>query len=742
MRLKYIIFISALLIFVSLSVSSAGVKDEAFVQEYHEAYPVGHNAADNDVRRIAVDRNGSVWACAKSGVFVLKKGEKSWLPVLDKNERGPAFSLLADTKGFIWLGVWNGLCRLKTDDLNNIIKIEGVEGPVTALAEMKDGIYAFGPRGQWRINGAKAENFELPISRSIRAVLQGKKDDYYVAGGLGVYHVSAGKIELYQNDKALLSSDIYGLDFTADGRLWIGGLGGITIYSGNKRVESITTQNGLPSIHVTAIRRAPDGVMWVGTNMGAARFDGKSWSLRHSRRWLLSNEVRDIAFSRDGTAWIATSGGVSAIKRRKMTLSEKAAYYYDICMKRHVRPPYIVEKCRLKIPGDLSSYEPMDDDNDGQYTAMYLVMESYRYAVTKAPDAKEKARKAFDFLKYLQEVTQTDGFVARTVIPVSWQRMADPDETISDKRWAEKLSANPRAKRVEKHWHLSKDGKWRWKGDTSSDEITGHMYGYLFYYDLVAQGKEKDRVRDHILKIVDYIIDGGYTLKDLDGKHTTWGVWAPEYLNDNPDWAPERGINSVEILSYLKLAYHVSGNKKYQDEYYKLLDKYHYRDHIVGAKTTLPAWRTHIDDELLLLAYAALLMHEDDPALKKLYRKSLDNWYAALKNDDSPFFYFFYNAFAGNRLKYDCSIFVLRDNPLDLIRWRVDNSKREDISLTHSPILEDVETSRLLPPSERGVMRWDKNPWAAVQGDGGHTESSGVFWLLAYWQGRYYGLID
>ena len=175
---------------------------------------------------------------------------------------------------------------------------------------------------------------------------------------------------------------------------------------------------------------------------------------------------------------------------------------------------------------------------------------------------------------------------------------------------------------------------------------------------------------------------------------------------------------------------------------YELLDKYHYRDHILKAKTTLPAWRTHIDDELLLLAYAALLMYEDNPDLKKLYRQSLDNWYAALKDDDSPFFYFFYNHFAGNRLKYDRSIFVLKDIPLDLIRWRVDNSNREDITLTHSPILEDTETSRLLPPSERDIMRWDKNPWAAVQGDGGHTESSGVFWLLAYWQGRYYGLVE
>lgn len=306
----------------------------------------------------------------------------------------------------------------------------------------------------------------------------------------------------------------------------------------------------------------------------------------------------------------------------------------------------------------------------------------------------------------------------------------------------DKIVREPRERKVEDHWLLSKDGKWLWKRGTSSDEITGHMYGYLFYYDLVAKEEERKHVKEHILCIVNYIIDNGYVLIDIDGMHTEWGVWAPEYLNNDPDWASEKGVNSVEILSYLKLAYHVSGNEHYQNEYYKLLNKHHYKSNIVHAKTTLPSWRTYIDDELLALAYPALLLYEDDPELQDLYRTSLDNWYDALKNDDNPYFYFIYNALAANKLNFEKSIQLLQDNPLDLIRWRIDNSKREDLSLTRYPILEDIQTSRLVPPSERGIMRWDKNPWKAIQGDGGYTESDGVYWLLAYWMGRYHGFIE
>ncbi len=734
------------LLFLPIITLFASVKDEPFIQEYHQAFPISETADDNNIYRIAVDQKGNIWAGGKTGLFVLLDQTNKWLPVLNEENKGPVYSLFADSKGLIWIGAWNGLYQLKIENESTlrkkIMKIKNIIGPITAISAINGDIYAFGPQGQWHFKNKKWKQFKIPVSRSIRVVMAGNNKDYFIGGGRGVWHIKDSKITLFQNERELLSDDIYGMDFTADGKLWIGGLGGINVYEGGKRIDTITSENGLSSIRVKAVRRAPDGAMWIGTDMGVSRFDGKEWSLRHSRRWLLNDQVRDIAFDKAGTAWIATKSGVSAIKRRTMTLAQKADYYYEICMKRHIRPPYLVEKCRLTTPGDLKTWEPDDDDNDGQYTSMYLVMESYRYAVTKDPDAKVKAKKAFEALKFLQTVTETDGYVARTVIPPEWKKMSDPNEIIDDRRWAQELSNNPREKRVEIHWHLSKDGKWLWKGDTSSDEITGHMYGYLFYYDLVADSKEKERVRDHILKIVDYIIDGGYNFKSLDGKHTTWGVWAPEYLNNDPDWAPERGINAVEILSYLKLAYHVSGKKYYQNEYNKLLNEHNYRDYIVKAKSVLPGWRTYIDDELLLLAYAALLMYEDNLELKALYQKSLNNWYDALKDDDSPYFYFFYNAFAGNKVKHDRSIFVLKDNPLDLIRWRVDNSKREDLHMTHSPILEDTQTSRLVPPSERGIMRWDKNPWKAIQGNGGHSESDGVYWLLSYWMGRYYSLID
>ena len=493
---------------------------------------------------------------------------------------------------------------------------------------------------------------------------------------------------------------------------------------------------------VTSVERSSEGVMWVGTKLGVTRYDGSSWSLRHSRRWLLSDDVRDIAFDSENCAWIATSKGVSAIIKKQITLRQKADHYYGIMKRRHVREPYLVESCGFKVAGDTTTWVPRHNDNDGQYTSMYLAMESYKYAVTKDSEAKENAQKAFSAMKFLQTVTETDGFVARTVIPSNWDRMADANRTISDREWAEIVLEEPRESRVEDMWRPSSNGKWLWKRGTSSDEITGHMYGYYIYHELVAEGEEKEIVVDQILKIVDYIIDNGYVLVDVDGKHTKWGVWAPEYLNDNPDWATERGINSVEILSYLELAYHVSGDEKYQKEFYKLYNDFGYRDNILKAKSTIKSWRTYIDDELLALAYPVLMDQETDPEVRSRMKESIDQWYSELKDDDNPYFYFLYDGLTSQKLNLERSLFVLQDNPLDLIGWRIDNSKREDIQLTREPILEDIQTDKLLPPSERGIMRWDRNPWLAVTGDGGYSERDGVAWMLAYWTGRYYKLIN
>lgn len=739
-KLATLLFATTLLTTGVQAAENGAAPDTPFIQESHQAHPLATKEA-NDVRAVAVDSKDNVWAATKAGAYVLQKGATEWTAVMAEADSGPAFNLAAGADGTVWVGAWNGLYRGTAAGLN---EVKGIDHPVSAVCATKDGVTALGPDGMWTVGANDTVTTSpLPCAKRIRNAMADPDGSLWFSTGMGLFHHAPSGNTLYKSSEELLTSDVYSAAFTADGNLWIGGLGGVTVYRGGKRAGQFTPAEGLPNPYAQCVARGPGDVMWVGLTNGVARYDGKSWSLRAAPRWLVNNDVRGIAFDSAGTAWIATAGGVSAISRTNMTLAQKAQKYLDACLARHVREPGLVEKCLLKKPGDLTSWTPRDDDNDGQYTAMYLGMQSYRYAATKDPQARANAKSAFAALHFLQTVTDTPGFVSRSVIPTAWTAMNDRNEKFSDKERADRRVKDPRDKSVENHWRPSKDGKWWWKGDTSSDEITGHFYGYLMYYDLAADEAERKVVQEHVRRVMDYIIAGGYVLKDIDGTHTRWAVWAPELLNQDPDWQAERGINSVEILSYLKATYHITGDEKYQQEYLKLLHEHGYAENARRAKIYNLASRTHIDDELLALAFPALLMYEKDPELAKLYRESLDWWYKGIEKDESPYFNFLYAGLTGQKdPHFDQSLANLRDCPLDLIRWTMDNSQREDIRLVRAPEIEPLQTERMLPPSERGVIRWDENPWCAVRGENGQQESDGVYWMLPYWMGRYYGFIQ
>jgi len=718
---------------------SVVVPDTPFLQEYHEAYLIERGPGSEDVRTVAVDKGDRIWIGTAAGVFLLEKGEKIWKPQLKQDEQGPVFDLAVGDEGTVWVGAWNGLFRQQGEGL---VRVEGVDRPVAALCELSQGeITCLGPDGMWVVRGDAVTSLPLPCSRNIRAVIPGSQGGLWIATGMGLYFTKGEEKRLYQQDDEIMSSDVEDVAYTKDGSLWAGGFGGVSVYRDGQLQKLIPPSDGLPTIYVQSVACGPDGRMWVGTTEGVARFDGNAWSLRHSKRWLVDDDVRDVAFDSEGTAWIAAAGGVSAIKSKKMTLAEKADYYLDVLYKRHVRDPWYVEKCLLPKPGDPSVWKPMDDDNDGEYTGNYVVMESFRWAVTKDPKAKQNAKRGFDALRFLETVNGIPGFISRTAVPATWEHVADPNRTYTPRELAELRVRDPRFKPVEKRWHASADGKWLWKGDTSSDEMTGHFFAYHYYYDLVADEAEKEVVREHVRRIMDYLIDNGYVLIGVDGTHTRWAVWAPEKIGSDPDWRAERGVNAIEILSFLKVTHHITGDEKYQREYLRLLHDHDYASYARHGKTSARAWNTHIDDSLLVEAYPGLLKYEEDPELRSLFLESLNHWYEGIRHEHNPFFNFINGSLKGEDPELEDSVAFLRDCPLDLVNWRIDNSRREDLQIVRGPVLEELSTSRLLPPSERGVVRWDKNPWMVAQGDGGHTEWATTFWLMPYWIGRYYGFI-
>jgi hypothetical protein len=562
-------------------------------------------------------------------------------------------------------------------------------------------------------------------------------------------------------DRSWAPHDVRGVAFDSQGRLWFASPQGAgcldgetwTLYKGS---------DGLPYNDFTTLAAGEDGVVWFGTKIGAIRYDGEHWAYRQGRRWLPDDDVRAITVTESGDAWIATAGGVGLIERRTTTLAEKADFFGDEIDRYNRRTPYgYVLEAYLENPGDKSKWRNTDSDNDGLWTAMYGAAECYRYAATKDPVAKERATKAFEALAFLSEVTQggthpaPPGFPARSILPTSGH---DPNESANAERDRERRATrDPRWKILEPRWPVNEDGKWYWKTDTSSDELDGHYYFYSVYYDLVAETEaEKARVRDVTLAITDHMIDNGFTLIDHDGRPTRWAIFGPEVVNRDLGFG-ERGLNSLSMLSFLKVADHMSDDPKYANTYKMLIEEHGYAMNTLHPKfATGPGTGNQSDDEMAFMNYYCLFAYEEDPELLEGYMRSLLGYWMLEEPELCPLFnYMFAACLEGKTSRWgrfmrqsdfmDEALDTLKRYPLDRIEWEIKNSHRTDIVTISSGFGGGGKghrpDGRVLPIDERNVGHWNHDPWRLDYGGDGKRLNDGASFLLPYYMGLYYGYI-
>ena len=223
-------------------------------------------------------------------------------------------------------------------------------------------------------------------------------------------------------------------------------------------------------------------------------------------------------------------------------------------------------------------------------------------------------------------------------------------------------------------------------------------------------------------------------------KHTRWGVWSPKLLNGDPDWSSERSLNSFELLAYLKFAAHITGNEKYQQEYMRLIEDEGYLANAAMLNKKNPAWQIYFDLTMEGYLFPILLKYEKDPQLKKFYEELAKEWMDKQTSGENLINNLTYALATGKKVNVPQTIEFLKDTPLDLVDWRIDHTLREDVTIVRKPILEDVQISELPPASIRATVRWDKNPWAAIQGNPSQVREP-VFWLWPYWMARYQGII-
>lgn len=568
------------------------------------------------------------------------------------------------------------------------------------------------------------------------------------------------------------TSDVRGVAIDSKGQLWFATLAGAASQTADGWTF-YTGREGLPYNDFTTIAAGPEGEVWFGTHLGAIRFQDGEWAYRQGRAWLPDDDVRGIAVDAKGNAWFATSAGVGCIERRMMTLAEKAEYYEaDMDLIRRTPYGYVAESTFSEAGDKTSTIQHHDSDNDGLWTSMYGAGESFAYAATGDPKAKERAKKAFEALRFLQIVTQggehspPHGYVARTIRSVE---LPDPNDGRYERDLQEQKEGDRLWKAYEPRWPKSADGKWYWKSDTSSDELDGHFFFYPLYYDLVAETEEeKERVREVVRDLMDHMIKHDYNLMDHDGTVTRWGYYGPEYMNHDAYWWYERGLKSLSLLSYLAVAEHVTGDPKYGEHFRSLVKEHSYDTNAMHYKIHQGIGSgNQSDDEMAFMSYYNLAKYLPQGEVREKIMMSFYMAYEIEQPEMNPFFNIAYAAFGiGDTFDdpwgphpidpakdwLEDSIATLKGFPLDRFDWASRNSHRIDIqrlpNQNRIDITADARPGRgyrvngkVIPVENRHFNHWNTDPWRLDVGGSGRGLGNGTVFLLPYYMGLYHGFI-
>jgi len=688
------------------------IPDTPYLQEVGQIIPVS-----DPVVAVAGFR-GTFWVATAKGVSQLDGG--ALVPV-----RGdlPAVRRLVVTGETLW-AVSDGALHRTTGDGWTRIALPGVRDVTSFRGEP---VAAAGEQ-LWRFRGDVPEllstnraRFTLhrvvPHAEMLYAVGAGRVAPYSggVFGGLDAYTWASDQAWDWGSLPSTQVRDALSLGPT----LYLGTDRGLGLLRGMS-LTSLRGEHGLPFEDVLCLAPGFDGDLWIGTSRGAIRRHQGRFDYYAGRRWIPGERVQAIA-AQGRTVCLATDAGLGLIRFEPYTLARKAAYYERHLEEWGQKRLGFVHK--LEWEPSLNEFVREVSDNDGGYSGNYLASQCYRFAVTGDPAARREATNTFHAIRWLEAMTGIPGFPARSV----WAKGEQGHQ------------AGHGSGGYAAEWHDTADGRFEWKGDTSSDELCSHFYAFSLFLDLVAEGPEITQARGYLARVADHLIRNRWQLVDLDGKPTRWGRWDPEYfLTDEGKY--DRGLQAQELLSFIKTAAVVTGETRFADAYRQLVDL-GYPAYTLRARNTFPPDSVlHFLDELSFWSLWNLLRLETDPDLHAVYRRAYERGYEVVRVEQNPWFNYLYAALTGNEIDPEASVEHLRGWPLDLRVWSYQNSHRTDLRTPQGYVALKGGT-RTFPPRETEPLRWDHWVMQADGGAGGKDVVEPGAWLLAYWMGRYHGFI-
>ncbi len=274
-----------------------------------------------EVYSLCVDRAGELWAGTfGSGVLRYADDVSSVYSTVNGLPSKVVRSIIQDREENMWFGTYDGIARLGMGDIQSYTAEVGLpHNTVMAVAQGTDGSMWLGTYGggACRLSNGAFSTFDtasgLPHN-TVRAILCDRQGTVWFATHKGLARLSGRAFKVFTRRNGLSSDVILALHEDRLGRLWVGTFDGGACVFEDGLVTVFDIHRGLLSNRVRSIAEDREAV-WLGTDEGLTRFDGKGFTHFTTKDGLPNNTIRSLTVRSDGSLWISTDGGGIGVYR-------------------------------------------------------------------------------------------------------------------------------------------------------------------------------------------------------------------------------------------------------------------------------------------------------------------------------------------------------------------------------------------------------------------------------------------
>ncbi len=224
-------------------------------------------------------------------------------------------AVLTDRDGDLWIGTGNGLQRLADLPVSMISTHHGLRNPTirTLLSRPDGSVLAGGTGGLYRIRDGLAEAVTLEGVASVGTILSlvaSRDGDVWVGSDLGVVWKGDAVMRRHPvSDQLPGGFEARTLAEDENGHLWLGGNLGVARWDG-ERLTHFSESTGLKRDYVLRLQASREGGIWVGFNDGLVRYTNGEFKAVDVSGDNAAREVFSLLEDADGTLWLATDRGL------------------------------------------------------------------------------------------------------------------------------------------------------------------------------------------------------------------------------------------------------------------------------------------------------------------------------------------------------------------------------------------------------------------------------------------------